>query len=126
MIWLEVKYVPLTTNTADGVRYAVMAEVINSSGIEREVFVHRTDDGRYMHPAMAYDMNVYPAGQARALSEGADFYRASTARVEHPASATAASALRTFKARLAILVRQWRDTQTEDLGDVEVEVYTSE
>lgn len=126
MIWLEVRYVPVTETLAEGVRYGVTVEVLNASGIEREVFVFRSVDDVFMHPAMAYDMNVYPASKALALGAGDAFYRASVMTVTYPTSASAASAIRSFKARLRILVNQWRATRTEDLGNTEVEVYTAE
>ena len=126
MIWLEVRYATETVASADGVRYVVMADVINASGIARDAFVFRADDDKFMHVAMAYDMNVYPVGAGLAHAEGVDFYRGPSARVEFTSSAAAASSLRSFKARLKILLQQWRDTQTEDLGDTTVEVYTAE
>lgn len=126
MIWLEVRYTPQTVVSPErGVEYQLLVEVINASGIERDVFVHRTVDDRFMSAAMAYDMNTYPNSAAAALGAHAEFYRTSAVRVTFTASADAASARRSFKARLALLVRQWRDVQTEGLGDVEVEVYTA-
>lgn len=126
MIWLEVRYSPETQTVPSGVRYALRAEVINASGVPPEVFVYRTIDDVFMHVAMAYDLNVYPASKASALAQQADFYRVSAAPLVYETSAASAKALRFLKARLRLLVTQWKAAQTEALGDAEVEVYTAE
>lgn len=126
MIWLEVRYQPQVVNGPEGVRYAVRAEVLSSGGIEREAFVFRTTDDAYMHPALPFDMNTYPAGKAQALASHADFYRERTVERSYPSSHHAAEAVRIFKSRLKVLVRQWQALQTEPIGDETVEVYTSE
>lgn len=111
-------------STEDGPIYRVTTSVINTEGIDRNIFVFETDTQDFKHVATPFDMNNYPAGLAAAQSGGDKYYRKEVADVGYGDNVALADAAATYTlSRIKLLADQYGPVVEEFEGS-EDHIYT--
>jgi len=127
MSWLEVRFDSRTQVQPDAVvLYCVQVEALNSSGIEKEVFVFDTTQGLFEHVASVYDMLHLPPSQGQATAQDVNYYRSNTLSRSFITSKAAVDLIADIKRRLNMLRYQWDEYSHAPFGGVETVIFSSE
>lgn len=122
MSWIQVTQEQIIT----GDIYTLKINIVNSNGIDQELFLFSTTDDKFQHVAKVEDLHIYPRTKADALSQGTLFYRKKEMEVNFYSKETAANASGYTQTRLKQLVLDWTGTEAIVFGGIETFVYDSQ
>lgn len=105
MAWIQLD----ASNTVEGTDvaplYVVTMTVTLSHGIDKELFVHRTDDGTFQYVATSADIAAFGTERSTASADRDDFYRSAKMTKAYTSEPQAVRAFAAIQARLRSVVR---------------------
>lgn len=126
MSWIQVMQKCEVVDDAER-SYETTLSVDAAYGIERQLFVLRTDDDSFQYVATTADLKEYPASKADAVANELHFYRASSTSPRWTTQEQALRFLKQAHARLRLVVKTVGSTSdTSPFGGVDAFVYDSE
>lgn len=105
MVWIQLD----ANNTVEGTEseplYVVKMTVTLAYGIDKELFVHRTDDGTFQYVATSADIVGFGVSRDTVSADRDDFYRSATMTKAYTSEPQAVRAFAAIQARLRSVVR---------------------
>lgn len=129
MSWIQVnqnQIVEPAPPPATGLQYRIEFVVAAAEGIERELFVFRTNDDAFSHVATIEDLRLYSSNKATAQANDDDFYRRAEATLILRSQVLASKATKHTQDRLKRVNLDWGRTDTTEFGGIETIIYDSE
>lgn len=128
MVWIQRRIQQSTkvTDAPTNILYVINIDILDSYGIDRELFLYRVDDDSYVSVAVVKDLQVYPPTKEQAMAEYALFYRKSSVEISFTTQSSAVEATERFIARLDAVVRDQGTVVANAFGGTEITVYDSE
>lgn len=128
MVWIQRRIEQSTrvTDAPTNIIYVVNIEILDSYGIDRELFLYRTDDDAYTSVVVVKDLQIYPPSKEQALAEYTLFYRKRSVELSFTTQSSAVEATERFIARLDAVVRDRGTVVANAFGGTEITVYDSE
>lgn len=111
-----------STNVEGGASYLVTNVVTASFGVDKSVFVFKTDTGKFSHYATPADMEALPTSQEVAVADDALFYRQSSLARTWTTISEMNDDLSLTKSRLQSLAREVSKIQGSAIVDQVVEI----
>ena len=128
MVWIQRRIQQSTkvTDAPTNILYVINIDILDSYGIDRELFLYRVDDDSYVSVAVVKDLQVYAPTKEQAMAEYALFYRKSSVEISFTTQSSAVEATERFIARLDAVVRDQGTVVANAFGGTEITVYDSE
>jgi len=111
------------TKTIDpGPLYVVKNEIISSTDIQPELFVHEVQTGAFSHVATVWDIQHYPTTEAEAIAESLPYYLSATGTRSYSVLRDAVLFEGYVVGRLRSLLRDYDIAVNEFEGVVETDI----